>query len=194
VTNNSGGRPGGGRNSGPCTCCQAGCNRGADQPANPGHNGVNGGASPPHAAPLPAATAPVAAAPPPVVSAPPAPPAVPPRAALQAVPPAAPTAASPPRSPPTSSESPETPIASEAAENQEISDLPPMIPAPEPPSSLELASIAGASALEPKSTQTSPTKPKSNSSTQTLNNFAVTFLSANLPPFSLTQEVPDVSL
>jgi len=58
-----------------------------------------------------------------------------------------------------------------------------------------LASIEGASALEPKSTQTTPTKPKSNSSTQTLNNFAVTFLSAaNLPPFSLTQEVPDVSL
>ena len=54
---------------------------------------------------------------------------------------------------------------------------------------------AQSTVLEPKSTQTSPTKPKSNSSTQTLNNFAVTLMSAaSLPPFSLTQEVADVSL
>ena len=70
-------------------------------------------------------------------------------------------------------------------------------PDPEPvPSSIALVSVeVPLAVLEPKSTQTSPTKPKSNSSTQTLNNFAVTLMSAaSLPPFSLTQEVPDVSL
>ena len=65
----------------------------------------------------------------------------------------------------------------------------PEIPVPETP--------APEAPFEPKSTQTSPTKKAttSNSATQTLNNFAVTLMSAaNLPTLSLTQEVPDVAL
>ena len=51
--------------------------------------------------------------------------------------------------------------------------------------------------FEPKSSQTSPSKPTSNSSTQTINNFSFALaksVSEKFPSLSLTQEVPDVLL
>ena len=196
-----------GRNSCPCTCCQSGCNKGPDQPANPVSNPVLSGNG---AAAIPAESAPL----PPQqqrlqnltqqqqINSQPNHQSEAPTNNAQVI-----AQNDPPKYHQVNPEidsrettedpgSPSVQVSSPTSSASKSPDIPD-IPAPElPPLFLS---------LEPKSTQTSPTKPPStsptkpkptsNSSTQTLNNFAVTLISAaNLPPLSLTQEVPDVAL
>jgi hypothetical protein len=206
-----------GRNSCPCTCCQSGCNKGPDQPANPVSNPVLSGNG---AAVIPAESAPL----PPQqqrlqnltqqqqINSQPNHQSEAPTNNAQVI-----AQNDPPKYHQVNPEidsrettedpgSPSVQVSSPTSSASKSPDIPD-IPAPElPPLFLS---------LEPKSTQTSPTKstqtsptkppstsptkpkpkPTSNSSTQTLNNFAVTLISAaNLPPLSLTQEVPDVAL
>lgn len=180
-----------GRNSCPCTCCQSGCAKTLDLPVNPG---------PSVAAPAPAAPAPAPepqqlqeqlqgvsnpdnkvtihednnnkeVSPEDQVEAEPDKPEVPEKPEPELEP-----DLDDPRSPSfTGSVTP----SSESSNSPEIPF--PEIPAPSAP-------------FDAKSTQTRVVV-TSESSTQTLNNFAVTLMTAsNLPPLSLTQEVPDVAL